>query len=124
MILGQISIGSLGHMLYTVNSQSSLSHVKNFELNISILHIYVGVTMDVGQRTNLRSYMYIIERLSNNTKSAIRREVEGDEERLDHLSPALQTGLYFTPTVSKVKMFHIPQFQIWNMGDGQGISKY
>ena len=121
MILGQISIGSLGHMFYTVNSQS---HPKILELNISILHIYVGLTMDVGQRTNLRSYMYIMEHLSNNTKSAIRREVEGDEERLDHLSPALQTSLYFTPTVSKVKMFHIPQFQIWNMGDGQGISKY
>ena len=58
--------------------------------------------MDVGQRTNLRSYMYIIERLSNNTRNVIRREVEGDEERLDHLSPALQTSLYFTPTVSKV----------------------
>ena len=55
--------------------------------------------MDVGQRTNLRTY---IERLSNNTRNDIRREVEGEEERFDHLSPALQTSLYFTPTVSKV----------------------
>ena len=58
--------------------------------------------MDVGQRTNLRSYMYIIERLSNNTRNAIRREVESGEERLDHMSPALQTSLYFTPTMFKV----------------------
>ena len=65
-------------------------------------NIFIGLTMDVGQRTNLRSYMYIIEHLSNNTRNAIRREVEGEEERLDHLSPALQTSLRFTPTVSKV----------------------
>ena len=58
-----------------------------------------GLTMDVGQMTDLRSY---IEHLSNNTWNAIRREVEGEEERLDHLSPALQTSLCFTPTVSKV----------------------
>ena len=58
--------------------------------------------MDVGQRTNLISYMYIIEHLSNDTRDAIRREVEGAEERLDHLNPALQTSLYSTPTVSKV----------------------
>ena len=55
--------------------------------------------MDVGQRTNLRNYM---ERLSINTRNDIRREGEGEDERLDHLSPALQTSLYFTLTVSKV----------------------
>ena len=60
--------------------------------------------MDDDEMANLKQYLNNVERSSNDNRTAIRDDVEGGEAKIDYLSPALQTSLYVTPSVSKVKL--------------------
>ena len=85
-------------------SQKCIIDTIRPQVFLKSIHVHLGYTMNAVEMANLKQYLNNVARPSNDNRTAIRDDVEGGEAKIDYLSPVLQTSLYVTPSVSKVKL--------------------